>query len=110
MPFETQTLVESRVFCLALNSIYESAEQGSIVAAATSEEALRTFYEGELLKSAEMDGRYRLSFAEGPLRCCNPLDNWHHRDANYPGWNQGWFDVWVQDPYSAPEGCHFVDF
>lgn len=110
MTFETRTVDESRVFCLALNSVFANAEQSSIMAAATSEDALREFYFGERLPEAEIDGGYRLAFREGPLRHCNPLDSWHHVNEHVCGWQQGWFDIWTDEPTDIRGDIHRVDF
>lgn len=108
--FKERTLHQKCVYCLSLNSVYANAEQGSIRAAATTEEALRNFYEGEFLKDPENINGYHLTFKEGPLRHSNPLSNWHHIDDNLMGWNQGWFEYWTEDPYTADSDIFRVDF
>lgn len=108
--FETRTLHESCVYCLALNSIFANAEQGSIRAAATSEQALRGFYEGQMLSEPEVIDGYRYTFKEGPMRNCNPLHGWHHIQDNSMGWNQGWFEHWTTDPDGINPEISRVDF
>ena len=83
---ETRTITQIKVYYLAMNGVYDSAEGGSIAAVSTSRERLMELYNREILPAEERYrddmGRYR-SFREGPLHGYNPLYSFNPNDSHF---------------------------
>ncbi|HMG16562.1 MAG TPA: hypothetical protein VK590_13990 [Saprospiraceae bacterium] len=70
-----------------------STESGQLVALATTEEALKNWYESQKLEKRETIDGWNYSFKEGPIRYNNPLYKWKPESQDV--FRHGWFDEWV---------------
>lgn len=89
---ETRDATQIHIYALVLNT-FGSAESGRMVAFATSEEALKNWYESQKLEKPINEDGWHITFKEGPIRRNNPLYQWNHRSNHIFG--HGWFDQWV---------------
>ena len=88
---ETRTVEQVKVFGLILNT-FGKAEDGRLVALASTEEALKNWHDSQMLEQPERIGRWLYNYKEGELRNCNP-DVWMHVSKHVFG--HGWFVQWV---------------
>ena len=89
---ETRQTEQTKIYGLILNTMGR-AEDGMLAAVASSEGALKEFYQSQLLETPEKIGSYVYSFKEGALRHYNPSGIQNVAD-NYDG--HGIFSQWVQ--------------
>lgn len=90
---ETRSVQQARIYFLILNT-FGRAEEGRIVAAAGSEDALKIWYESQRMEQSEnIDGWHYTFKKESLIRHYNPLGNW--ANCNQDPFGHGWFDKWV---------------
>jgi len=104
---ETRIIQQAHLYFLCLNT-FGSAEAKQIRAVATSEEALKKWYDEQKLEQPiNIDG-WIYSFKEGsPIRTNNPLYSW--RNCNEDIFGHGWFRDWV-DLSDLRTDIYRVDF
>jgi len=102
---ETRQIEQVKIYGLILNTMGR-AEDGALVALASSEEALREFYQSQLLETSERIGSWCYSFKEGVLRSYNPSGL---QDASEHHYGHGIFNQWVQRE-DIKQSVYRVDF
>lgn len=70
---ETRVRTEVHVYYMVMNPVTAYAEEGVITVAASSYQMLVGYYFSQLAGEKYKEGRYNLSFIEGPLKWYNPL-------------------------------------
>ena len=107
---ETRTITQVKIYFLAMNGVYDSAEGGSIAAVSTGRDKLIEYYRSQLLPDNERFrdtyGRYR-SFKKGPLHDYNPLYTF---DTKSDAFGHGLREEWIpeEDLYDVERRYHFV--
>ena len=102
---ETRQIEQVKIYGLILNTM-GSAESGALVALASSEAALKEFYQSQLLEESERIGSWLYSFKEGVLRSYNPSGL---QDASEHHYGHGIFNQWVQKE-DIKQSVYRVDF
>ena len=102
---ETRQIEQVKIYGLILNTMGR-AEDGALVALASSEEALRGFYQSQLLEKTESIDSWSYSFKEGKLRRYNPSGL---QDASEHHHGHGIFSQWVQRK-NINQSVYRVDF
>ena len=105
MTMETRQIDQVKIYGLILNTMGR-AEDGGLAAIAKSEDALKEFYQSQLLEKSERIDYWVYSFKEGALRHYNPSGTQDVAD-NYDG--HGIFSQWVQMD-EIKQSVYRVDF